>query len=689
MLRQKHICAADRLKFGHSPPQPTASMSGHQGGDTSKLSLDLCLINKQLRTGKSRKGVDLEKIPGKREKLQEQKAAIVAKMEEAKQARHDERMDAINAHTTGVGENVKSCIKQELAPIKKDVAAIAQVLTASSNTIDKICEYHEKVPPSNPDDLDLMERVLNKFKVRRMNAILQQFNVERPDGVKREGKAALIVKNIPREELLKLLEAPEDPPASSTSRQPGRGLHAFFGGTASTAQTEPTHGASNAARATDASEGARTANVPPRKRQLVSQAPAKQERTRKILHLAAPANASATLADLYAQCVDSRAQSSSAEASTESPLSSTRSSGTAVAGGMTGMTVASALCASIGGMGDSGPAGPDGKPLFARLPEFVAAYLVFASDVLVRVGELEKPVFEHYLAELRDLNPAMADAYVETAHCTVSFLTDTTTLKLLHANLLDGKITANALYNIVIGQTVIPSWRKMEKLGPFNVDDPPTPEEFARRFHEAFPGQKAVVPSHLKQGVLGLLGKGPEVESAGRFIYELAAKIPNALKRLREGKAIEMLQEELSIPKFRALMVVRILSLGDRTLYDFEKSRDIGDYAELGLWLLEGMPPEQAREAAKDSWNKPAVDPLFAALIRALPAAIADEDIHGIVKQLTEMNIAPLCSQNVEHMLCEFRKMMIPEGRAASGERYEGYADLWKQCEAILARRAA
>ena len=49
----------------------------------------------------------------------------------------------------------------------------------------------------------------------------------------------------------------------------------------------------------------------------------------------------------------------------------------------------------------SGP--PDGKPLFARLPEFVAVYLVFATDVLVRMGELPGEVYQHYLAALRSV----------------------------------------------------------------------------------------------------------------------------------------------------------------------------------------------------------------------------------------------------------------------------------------------
>ena len=59
----------------------------------------------------------------------------------------------------------------------------------------------------------------------------------------------------------------------------------------------------------------------------------------------------------------------------------------------------------------SGPPAPDGKPLFVRLPEFVAVYLVFASDVLVRMGELAEEVYQHYLTELRRVQPDMADAY--------------------------------------------------------------------------------------------------------------------------------------------------------------------------------------------------------------------------------------------------------------------------------------
>ena len=84
-----------------------------------------------------------------------------------------------------------------------------------------------------------------------------------------------------------------------------------------------------------------------------------------------------------------------------------------------------------------GPNGPDGKPLFELLPEFVAVYLVFASDVLVRIGELDTSVFDHYFQRLHSLNPSMAEAYKTTNHCTVYFLTDATTMKLIKKHLAD------------------------------------------------------------------------------------------------------------------------------------------------------------------------------------------------------------------------------------------------------------
>ena len=48
------------------------------------------------------------------------------------------------------------------------------------------------------------------------------------------------------------------------------------------------------------------------------------------------------------------------------------------------------------------------------------------------------------------------------------------------------------------------------------------------------------------------------------------------------------------------------------------------------------MPVEMARAATKDSWTNPAVDPLFEALIGALPQAVPAKDVHDVIRQLTD-----------------------------------------------------
>jgi hypothetical protein len=94
-------------------------MSGHQGGVTSKLSKDLSNIQCQLRSGKTIKGKDL--TPETKEKLEDKKAAILEKMGAEKEARHNERMKAINDHTTEVvneaAEKIENKLNEKFAPL--------------------------------------------------------------------------------------------------------------------------------------------------------------------------------------------------------------------------------------------------------------------------------------------------------------------------------------------------------------------------------------------------------------------------------------------------------------------------------------------------------------------------------------------------------------------------------------------
>jgi len=94
-------------------------MSGHTGGATSKLSQNLYDIERQLRTEKTLRGKDL--TPEKREELEVKKAAILEKMGAEKETRHDERMKAINDHTTEVvnkvAEKIGKQLDDQLAPL--------------------------------------------------------------------------------------------------------------------------------------------------------------------------------------------------------------------------------------------------------------------------------------------------------------------------------------------------------------------------------------------------------------------------------------------------------------------------------------------------------------------------------------------------------------------------------------------
>ena len=83
------------------------------------------------------------------------------------------------------------------------------------------------------------------------------------------------------------------------------------------------------------------------------------------------------------------------------------------------------------------------------------------------------------------------------------------------------------------------------------------------------------------------------------------------------------------------------------------------------------------------------VDKLFLAMVEALHVALAAMDQHGAIERLARLHILPTCAQRVEHMLCKWRKMCLPEGRLPRGDPFAGYKELWEAVGPILARRAA
>ena len=103
---------------------------------------------------------------------------------------------------------------------------VAAVMDESQKTRNDIAGMHEDLktlaaaqsanPAPHPTpctgELEAMVLVLDKFRVGRMNQILEQFAIQRPRGLTCKAKAKLIVEQVPRLELMKLLNEATLPP---------------------------------------------------------------------------------------------------------------------------------------------------------------------------------------------------------------------------------------------------------------------------------------------------------------------------------------------------------------------------------------------------------------------------------------------------------------------------------------------
>ena len=147
------------------------------------MSSDLGNINRQLTSGKTRKGKDLNTIPGKREKLEEEKAAILAKMQEVKEKRHDERMTAIQEHTAEVGEKtIKDVNLHTTAESNRVIEAVRSLVEANTQ------------PP--PDKIQMAAKLAStSTTVGILNSILAHEGIA-AKGTKEE-KAAYLADSVP------------------------------------------------------------------------------------------------------------------------------------------------------------------------------------------------------------------------------------------------------------------------------------------------------------------------------------------------------------------------------------------------------------------------------------------------------------------------------------------------------------
>ena len=161
-------------------------------------------------------------------------------------------------------------------------------------------------------------------------------------------------------------------------------------------------------------------------------------------------------------------------------------------------------------------------------------------------------------------------------------------------------------------------------------------------------------------------------------------KRPAAQEADDDGVTAKTVKIECPASELQELMVLRLRSVNDPRLCAWDR-HDLGDYAQMGLWLLDGMDEGAARAAVKADWG-PAAAVVFDRLLRALPAALQARDRHGVIAQLEQLGLRPLAAQNVEHMLCEFRKLMLPGKRPPRGEAFDGCRELWEAVAPVCQR---
>jgi hypothetical protein len=167
----------------------------------------------------------------------------------------------------------------------------------------------------------------------------------------------------------------------------------------------------------------------------------------------------------------------------------------------------------------------------------------------------------------------------------------------------------------------------------------------------------------------------------------------NPLLRSKKGK-----KEELGargLPPFGAYVAIRFVSIFYPQLCDWN-TLEIGQYAVQGLLELIGISEKQAGLLSKNLGKEPErqVKSIFLRIVSRLPEVIHDLGGDDLVRILDSMGLFPLVAVNVEHMLCEFRK--VNQDRLCKGSEEprkggtppEAYRAMWAGVEDIYAGHA-
>ena len=107
-----------------------------------------------------------------------------------------------------------TAIQQAVGGVATTQATLLEGQTKMQADVTAIRVAVEGAPPVNiPGELQLMELILDKLKVGFMNELLLRWGIDRPPGIKKNGKARLLAQKAPLAELQEVLR---DPAASGS-----------------------------------------------------------------------------------------------------------------------------------------------------------------------------------------------------------------------------------------------------------------------------------------------------------------------------------------------------------------------------------------------------------------------------------------------------------------------------------------
>ena len=125
-----------------------------------------------------------------------------ASVPEGQRALHDNLAQAVQAEGNAV------CAQLEAAE-----EGLHERLDEMGARLERLLAYHEREPPpAPPDDLQLMARLSHRVLVRSMDTLLAEHSGARPPrGLTKGEKAALLIEQLPREKVSRLLVSANEP----------------------------------------------------------------------------------------------------------------------------------------------------------------------------------------------------------------------------------------------------------------------------------------------------------------------------------------------------------------------------------------------------------------------------------------------------------------------------------------------